>query len=86
MSSAPKPYTATPHALTLARASPTISELAVKREGTPALALTYFNYSQTSHIVRDYPVLKRITNVKELQEDDELTEANIDDVSGNEEA
>jgi hypothetical protein len=28
-----------------AQVSPTISELAIKREGTPALALTYFNYS-----------------------------------------
>jgi len=36
------------------------------RHYTPALALTYFNYSQTSHIVHDYPVLKRITDVKEL--------------------
>jgi len=45
MSSAPKPYIATPRALILAQVSPTISELAIKREGTPALALTYFNYS-----------------------------------------
>jgi hypothetical protein len=45
MSFAPKPYTATPCALTLARVSLTISELAIKREGTPTLALTYFNYS-----------------------------------------
>jgi hypothetical protein len=35
-------------------------------------------------MARDYPVLKRITDVKELQEDEELAEANIDDVSGNE--
>jgi hypothetical protein len=66
MSSAPKPYMATPYALTPARASPTISELAVKREGTPASALTYFNCSQTSHMVYDCPVLKRITDIKEL--------------------
>jgi hypothetical protein len=45
MSSAPKPYTATPYTLILAWVSLTISELAIKREGTPALALTYFNYS-----------------------------------------
>jgi len=45
MSSAPKLYIATPYTFTLARVSPTISELAVKREGTPASALTYFNYS-----------------------------------------
>jgi hypothetical protein len=45
MSSALKPYIATPCALTLAQASLTISELAIKREGTLALALTYFNYS-----------------------------------------
>jgi hypothetical protein len=45
MSSAPKPYIATPRALTLARVSPIISELAIKREGTLTLALTYFNYS-----------------------------------------
>jgi len=37
-------------------------------------------------MVRDYLVLKRITDIKELREDDELTEANIDNVSGNEEA
>jgi len=36
---------ATPYTLILARVSPTISELAIKREGTPTLALTYFNYS-----------------------------------------
>ena len=35
-------------------------------------------------MVRDYPVLKRITNIKELQEDEELIEANIDNVLGNE--
>jgi len=57
---------ATPYTLILARVSLTISELAIKREGTLTLALTYFNYSQTSHIVYDYPVLKRITNIKEL--------------------
>jgi hypothetical protein len=45
MSFAPKLYTATPYAFTLARVSLTISELAIKREGTPASALTYFNYS-----------------------------------------
>jgi hypothetical protein len=45
MSSTPKLYTATPRAFTLARVSLTISELAIKREGTLTLALTYFNYS-----------------------------------------
>jgi hypothetical protein len=37
-------------------------------------------------MVCDCPVPKRITDVKELQEDEELAEADIDDVSGNEDA
>jgi hypothetical protein len=45
MPSTPKLYTATPYTFILAQVSPTISGLAIKREGTPALALTYFNYS-----------------------------------------
>jgi len=45
MSSAPKPYIVTPYTLILAQVSLTISKLAIKREGTPASALTYFNYS-----------------------------------------
>ena len=45
MSSTPKLYIATPRAFILAQVSLTISELAIKREGTPTLALTYFNYS-----------------------------------------
>jgi len=45
MSSTPKLYIATPRAFTLARVSLTIGELAIKREGTPTLALTCFNYS-----------------------------------------
>jgi hypothetical protein len=34
-------------------------------------------------MVHDCPVPKRITDVKELQEDEELVEANTDDISGN---
>ena len=45
MSFTPELYIVTPRAFTLAQVSPTISELAIKREGTLALALTYFNYS-----------------------------------------
>jgi hypothetical protein len=45
MSSAPKLYIVTPYTFTLTQVSLTISELAIKREGTLALALTYFNYS-----------------------------------------
>ena len=37
-------------------------------------------------MVRDYLVLKRITDIKELQEDNKLIEANIDNISGNKEA
>jgi len=36
---------ATPYALILAQVSLTISKPAIKREGTLALVLTYFNYS-----------------------------------------
>ena len=37
-------------------------------------------------MVHNYLVLKRITNVKELQEDDKLIETNIDNILGNKEA
>jgi hypothetical protein len=45
MSFTPKPYIATPYALTLAQVSLIISKLTIKREGILTLALTYFNYS-----------------------------------------
>jgi hypothetical protein len=49
--------------------------------------LTCFNCSQTGYIARDYLVPKRITDIKELQDEDELAEADIENnVSGNEEA
>jgi hypothetical protein len=37
-------------------------------------------------MARDCPVPKRITDIKELEEDDELAEADTDNIPGNEDA
>jgi hypothetical protein len=37
-------------------------------------------------MARNYLVPKRITNIKELEEDDKLAEANTDNMPGNEDA
>jgi hypothetical protein len=47
------------------------------------LTLTCFNYSYTSYMAYNYLVPKRITNIKELEKDNELAEANMDNVPGN---
>jgi hypothetical protein len=83
---APKLYTTTPRTFTPIRTLPTIVEPAIKRESTPSSTLTCFNCSQTGYMARDCPVPKRITDVKELEEDDELAEADTDDIPGNEDA
>jgi hypothetical protein len=76
----------TSYTFILTRILLTISKLAIKRESTPALTLTYFNYSQTSYIAYNYPVLKYITNIKELEENNKLIEANTDNIPGNKNA
>jgi hypothetical protein len=86
MFTAPKLYTTTPRTFIPIRILPTIVEPAIKRESTPSSTLTCFNCSQTGYMARDCPVPKRITDVKELEEDDELAEADTDDVPGNEDA
>jgi hypothetical protein len=83
---APKLYITTSRTFALTRILPTISEPAIKRESTPALTLTCFNYSQTSYMARNYLAPKHITNIKELEEDNELAEANTDNMPGNKDA
>ena len=79
----PKLYIITSYIFILTRILLTISKLAIKRESTPALTLTCFNYFQTSYMARDYLVLKHITNIKELEKNNELIEANINNMPGN---
>jgi hypothetical protein len=86
MTAAPKLYTATPRAYTPARATPATGDPFVKKEGTPASALVCFNCSQPGHLSRDCPNPKRMTDVKGMEEDQEIAEADMDDVSGNEDA
>ena len=79
----PKLYIITSYIFILTRILPTISKLAIKRESTPALTLTCFNYSQTSYMACDYLVPKHITNIKELEKDNKLIKTNIDNIPGN---
>jgi hypothetical protein len=83
---APKLYIMTPRTFIPIRILPTIVEPAIKRESTPSLTLTCFNCSQTGYMARNCPVSKRITDIKELEEDNELVEADTDDIPGNEDA
>jgi hypothetical protein len=83
---APKLYTTTPRTFIPIRILPTIIEPAIKRESTPSSTLTCFNCSQTGYMARNCPAPKRITDIKELEEDDELAEADTDNVPGNEDA
>jgi hypothetical protein len=71
------------YTFTLTRILLTISKLAIKKESILALTLTCFNYSQTSYMAYNYLVPKHITNIKELEKDNELIEANIDNIPGN---
>jgi hypothetical protein len=72
------PYTFIPIRILL-----TIIKPAIKRESIPSLTLTYFNYSQTGYIACNYLVPKYITDIKELEEDNKLTEADTDNIPGN---
>ena len=82
----PKLYIITPCTFIPIRILPTIIKPAIKRESTPSLTLTCFNYFQTSYITYNYPVPKHITDIKELEEDNKLIEANTNNISGNENA
>jgi hypothetical protein len=81
---APKLYTTTPRTFISIRILPTIIEPAIKRESTPSSTLTCFNCFQTGYIACNCPVPKHITDIKKLEEDNKLAEADTDNIPGNE--
>jgi hypothetical protein len=85
LTTAPKLYTAIQRSFTPVRTTPGVRDPAIKKEGTPAPPIC-FNCSQPGHIARDCPLPKRTTDVKEMEEVEEVTETDEESMSGNEDA
>ena len=73
-------FTVVQWSFTLARIIPGVGDPAIKKEGTPAPSVCY-NCSQPGHVARNYPLLKYMTDIKEMGEVEEIT--NIKNISGN---
>jgi hypothetical protein len=86
MTAAPKLYTISQCPFTQVKATLAVSDPIVKKEDIPAIIMICFDYSQSGHIARDCPLPKRITDIKGMEEAEELIKTDMDHMSGNEEA